>query len=48
MDMNKVKNHPAFMAFWGSNVKSDTSDTQSKRDEAQAVKEQASDSKLGK
>lgn len=36
-DMNKIKNHPGFMPFCSSNVKSDTSDTQSEKDKNNRV-----------
>ena len=43
MDMNKVKGHPGFMPFGCANVKSDTSDTQSKKDQEISEKETKSD-----
>ncbi len=41
--MNKIKNHPGFMPFGCSNVKSDTSDTQSVREKKISKQEIASD-----
>jgi hypothetical protein len=44
VDMTKVKNHPAFIAFRGGNVKSSAENTQLK-DSEEAKQEVKSDSK---
>lgn len=41
--INKIKNHPGFMPFGCTNVKSDTSDTQSSREKKISKQEIASD-----
>lgn len=45
--MNKIKNHPGFMPFGCSNVKSDTSDTQSARDKERANEQEKADESKG-
>lgn len=47
-DMNNVKKHPAFLAFWGSNVSQSKEETQSERDQAIDNKERKSDAAKGK
>lgn len=45
--MNKIKNHPGFMPFGHSNVKSTKEETQSKKDKSDSAKEKASDAQKG-
>lgn len=42
--MDKIKNHPGFLPFGCTNVKSDVSDTQSAKEKKISKQEKASDS----